>query len=274
MFNMNFYITLFLITSFFVGFNNLDLDKKIPMLESEIEEFILKNQIASNKLFYYYALAARNLRKKNQHDLAIKYYRKSLNEKCEEKEHCLKALSELVFLLEEEKKFSDLRIEIQNLEKMAQQIGYLKINPEYQFVIDYFKVISSQELTKTAIGKDYSYFEDTIYYELILQHEFETRMRKELYSEAYQMFQTHHHKISQHELRSAHDLLAFLLKKNSTKWYCEDSIKEFKQSNAASIKICLTLLDRIYQKKVAKFDTSTIPNELSYLIPAINKVFN
>lgn len=257
-----------------LGFTSVDFSGRIDLVENQVNEFLIKNKVPSKKLFYYYALAARNLRSRNQYEHALKYYKKALEEKTDDSEHYLKALSEMVFLLEELQKLDELKIEVLKLEKFANQIGFIKNNPEYQFVIDYFKVISSNDLTRNSINKEYSYFQETIYYELILEHEFEARMRRGLYQEAYQMFLTHDHKISEHELRSAHDLLAFILKKNPSKWHCEDSVRDFPNSIAPSIKICHALLDRIYSKNNSALNTTNLPKDLEYMIPALRSVFN
>ncbi len=241
----------------------------LPPALSVTEEIKIPSGLSSEKLFYHHILQARELKEKGNISLAIQYYRKGLQEKCSDSSHYLKGLSELVFLLEEAKDFNGLKNEIIQLENFAQKIGFLKKNPEYQFMIDYFKVISSQDLVKNAIAQDYTYFEDTLFYPLILEYELKTRIKKEMYEEAYKMFYLHPSHFDQHDYRFAHDLLAVILKKSPSKWHCEDSLREFPSSSSPVIELCRQMKTRSFN--FSSLRPSLENSGLGYLLPALSK---
>jgi len=267
--------SIFILCFSFISILGSQIDFNLPISEIElkVQQFIQEHKLSSEKTFYLYSLAARNLKKRNMNEFAQKYYRLALKEPMNSIEQKIEIYSELIYLLEEEKKYEQIKNEITKLESMVKHSKYLDSYPDYAFVIDYFKVIANQDTVQNSINKDYRYFEESIFYSLVVDYEFEMRMKKGMFAEAYEMFQSYNQNISQIELRSAHDLLAIILKRNPKKWYCDDTLKEFPNEKSFSVKICKAL----HEKKSNQITSINIQELLitqdHYLIPAIKAVF-
>jgi len=245
----------------------------IPEIEFKIQQYIQEHKLSSEKIFYLYTLAARNLNKRNMRDLAKKYYELALKEKIDSVDHKIETYSEFIYLLEEEKNYNLIKSEIMKLESIVKESKYLDSYPDFIFVIDYFKVIGSQDTVQNSINKDYHHFEESIFYSLVVDYEFEMRMRKGMFMEAYEMFQGHTQSISQVDLRSAHDLLSIILKKNPPRWYCEDTLKEVHNENKLPVKVCKALNEKRLNKTISINLQDLINDQNHYLLPAIRAVF-
>lgn len=249
---------------------------EIKALERKIEGVIKDRKIPEESLFYHYLLAGRNLRKRGQFDLAIKYYRKGFALPVEYNVNRLKGMRELVLLLDEQKKYTELKSAVNELEKFSIKLGYLKKHPEFQLTIDFYRVMASQSITQKAIGRDYKYFQDTTFYPMIQDYEFRTRMSHSMFKEAYSMFTSHQQDISDYELRAAHDLLAIVLKESPAKWYCDQTLKEYSDSNAYSIRVCKLLEARkmgtLTKDKLEALITTAKDFNSGYFVPAIKSI--
>lgn len=256
------------------NFSKEDIEKKISTI-------IKEEKVPDQKLFYFYSLAARELNKNQETDLAIKYYKKAIIIKDIESKDKIKTMIELGFLYLKLEKYNELKNLTADIDLYQKNNKQLASSNNYLIhTLNYFKVVSQKDrLVKEAIGKEYKYFFETKYNDVIVSRELEIRMKRSLYKEAYDLYQGQNPKQNgYYDYLLSYDLLNVILKKNSSKTSCYIP-KDNKSSKDLLVELCEAVNKIISKKPLVKSDKDIILKRLksnssySYLLPATTKIF-
>ena len=285
-------LTYFVLSSMFLFTLVIASERPLSIDEMQVEQKIMaqmeKNKIDDKKLFYHYLLAARSLKKKKEHKLAIHYYLKALELNVVKNKNRLRAYLELSHYLVSQneliilKKISKKTRLFINQHNSVFSSSQLKAHVLHS--LDYFDVLSSQQLTKESIGKDYTYFKDTHYWSSILDYEFKKRMELGYFELAQKMFKretknTTDSSFDSYDRLVAYDLLN-VLNNNKTidDLKCKKDFLENKNINHYSFDICSILVNGTNIGKVSPGEIEKVTSLLQklegrqYLIPALNKL--
>ena len=246
---MRYFFSIFLLILIFnVNGENTKVDQSLDLIiekfEKKVQEVIKKNNIPENNLFYHYILAARNLKINGQDRLAKKYYRKGLSLSPEIKKNKLRAFLEYghyLVILEDNDELGKIAT---STNSFISDNNFKFSNSHIKDTVNYFKVVSSEKLTKNAIGLDHQQFEDTVYWESILDYEFEKRMELGLFNHARDMFKGVTDD-SFFERVLAYDLLNIIKSSGvENQLKCENLIKESNFENrSSSMDVCFHLMN-------------------------------
>lgn len=283
------YITIitvsFLIATIQASERILNLEE-INQIESKIIAEIKKNKIDDQKLFYHYLLAARSLKKKKNHKLAIKYYEKALALSVEQNKNRLRAYLEFGHYLlarNELSKLKTLTNKTRNfIKKQNDLVLSSLVRAHVMHTLDYFTVMVSQKLTKNAIDKDYTYFKKTHYWNAIQNYEFEKRMELGHFELALQMFNSKNTSSNLGDFYDrivAYDLLMSIKNKKVHKELkCKKELSANPDVYHYSYDICRILITRqktgnVDQKQILEVTNllQTLKNR-QYFIPALSKL--
>ncbi len=230
---------------------------EIAKIEKQVNEIIEREKVPDEKLFYLYLLGARNLRKHGLYDSAFRYYRKAFDLNVEYNQNRLQGMLELAWLYASLKKYKELTEFNQKLRKFAIGSGLFQSMKSLPCTLDYFDVIVTDKLVKDAIGKEYSYFFDTNYNNLIIDRELELQLRKGDFVEAQAMFKFKvMDQYTYYQYLLSFDLLNIINKNKHAQLMCKRRING---NLGIEVDICKMLID---YKNTGKIDLSHLP-ELS-----------
>jgi tetratricopeptide (TPR) repeat protein len=266
---------------------SLNTKESIPF-ESKILDEIKKNKINDKKLFYHYLLAARSLKKNGNHTLAIEYYEKALELSVEQNKRRLQAYLEFGHYLLSRSELSKLKKITKTTRLFIKKQNDMPIPSEslshVEHTLNYFDILSSQRLTQEAIGRDYTYFKNTHYWESIQNYEFEKRMEFGEFESALKMINLDGKKLNKnsdvfYDRIVAYDLLRIIGQKKIIKSLkCKIQLPKNDKLAHYSYDICRILINgtkfgKINARKVDNLITLLQKlNGRQYLIPALNQI--